>query len=271
VGRSARTRPGNVPAGAGRRARSKGTDEPLWVCDRRAVAEAIRAGMALEVRVGPGARSMRELRGLLEGAEREGVRVRTTSARELEALDPRHQGVAAVVRRPELLSERALSEPGRFGSEDVVVVLDGVVDPQNVGAAARAAEGAGCALLVVRERRAAGITPGAIRASAGALLMLSVASVPNLSRALERLKDNGFFVVGLDGEAEASVYDEPCPEGRVALVVGSEGEGLSRLVGEHCDLLVRLPMRGALSSLNASAALAAALWSYLLPSRSGEG
>jgi 23S rRNA (guanosine2251-2'-O)-methyltransferase len=99
------------------------------------------------------------------------------------------------------------------------------------------------------------------------LLHIPLARVANISRALGRLQDAGFTVVGLDGDARTSIFDEPCPEGRVALVVGSEGEGMSRLVRERCDALVALPMHGRVGSLNASASLAAALYGFVLPSR----
>jgi 23S rRNA (guanosine2251-2'-O)-methyltransferase len=91
--------------------------------------------------------------------------------------------------------------------------------------------------------------------------------VANIPRAIGRLQDAGFFVVGLAGEAAEDIYGEPCPPGRVAMVVGSEGEGIARLTRERCDMLVRLPMRGRVGSLNASASLAAALYAYVLPSR----
>jgi 23S rRNA (guanosine2251-2'-O)-methyltransferase len=113
------------------------------------------------------------------------------------------------------------------------------------------------------------VTPAAIRASAGALLHLPHARVANIPRAIQRLQDAGFFVVGLADEAEHDVYAEPCPAGRVAIVVGSEGEGLARLTRARCDALVRLPMLGRVGSLNASASLAAALYAYVLPSRAG--
>ena len=93
------------------------------------------------------------------------------------------------------------------------------------------------------------------------------ARVANLSRALDRLRDAGFTTVGLDESADRSIFDEPCPDGRVALVVGSEGEGISRLVREHCDLLVSVPMHGKVGSLNAAASLAVVLYAYVLASR----
>ena len=122
-------------------------------------------------------------------------------------------------------------------------------------------------MLITRTKRAADVTASAVRASAGALLHLPHARVANIARALDRLQDAGFWVVGLDGDAAASIYDEPAPEGKVALVVGSEGEGMSRLVRERCDILVRLPMHGRVGSLNASASLAAVLYGGVLPAR----
>src|SRR5207244_2911396 len=139
--------------------------------------------------------------------------------------------------------ERDLSAWG-FGPDDVVVVLDGITDPQNLGAAARSAEAAGVAMIVTRVHRGAGISPAAVRASAGALLHIPHARVANISRAIARLQERGFVAIGLAGEAPSSVFDEPCPGGPVALVVGGEGAGLSRLVREHCDRLVSLPMKG---------------------------
>jgi 23S rRNA (guanosine2251-2'-O)-methyltransferase len=156
-----------------------------------------------------------------------------------------------------------------FEDDALVVVLDGVADPQNLGAAARSAEAAGAAMLVSRTHRAAPVTPAAIRASAGALLHLPHARVANIARALDRLKKAGFTVVGLDERAERSVYEERAPEGRVAIALGSEGEGLARLTRAACDVLVSLPLRGRVGSLNASASLAAVLFAYVVPRRAG--
>ncbi len=236
------------------------------VAGRRAALEAVRAGRAREVLVARGARTTPALSDLLDAAKDAGVPVREASRRELDAFAREHHGVVALVEATAELGERDLAS-WPFGDDDVVVVLDGITDPQNLGAAARAAEAAGAAMLVTRIRRAAAVTPAAVQASAGALLHLPHARVANLARAIERLKDAGFSVVGLDEKAEATVYDTPCPSGRVAVVVGSEGEGLSRLTREACDVLVRLPMRGRVASLNAAASLAAVLYAYVLPSR----
>lgn len=233
---------------------------------RRAALEAARAGLAEEILVATDARPTPGLRELLTAAAAAGVPVVEADRRILDRHAADHRGVVVRLRPPPALSERDLAS-WPFPEDAVVVVLEGVEDPQNLGAAARSAEAAGAAMLVTRARRAAGVTPGAVRASAGALLHLPHARVANVPRALERLRDLGFTVIGLDGAAPRSVYDEPCPPGRVALVVGSEERGLSRLAREACDLLVSLPMGGRVGSLNASAALAAALCAYVVPSR----
>ncbi len=233
---------------------------------RRAALEAVRSGRAAEVLVAVGSRGTPAMRDLLAAARQATVRVREVPRGELDRLAADHHGVVTRVATPPELGERDLATHP-FATDALVVVLDGVMDPQNLGAAARSAEAAGAAMLITRVRRAAAVTPAAVRASAGALLHLPHARVANITKAIGRLQESGFSVVGLDGAAPVSVYDEPCPDGRVALVLGSEGEGLSRLVRESCDTLVALPMAGRVSSLNASASLAAVLYAYVLPSR----
>jgi 23S rRNA (guanosine2251-2'-O)-methyltransferase len=139
------------------------------------------------------------------------------------------------------------------------VVLDGIEDPQNFGAIARVAEAAGAAGLVVQKRRSAPVTGAAVKASAGALAHLPVVSVVNLPRAIGELKAAGIWTVGLDSDAEQSIYsiDLRVP---LALVIGAEGRGLRRLVREKCDWRVSLPMMGLVTSLNASVAGGIALF-----------
>lgn len=240
------------------------------VTGRRAALEAVRSGIALEVLVARQARATSALRDVVDAAAQFGVHVREVERRDLDAFATDHHGVVARVRMPEPIGERALAG-WAFDDDAVVVALDGIEDPQNLGAAARSAEVAGAAMLVTRTRRAADVTDSAIRASAGALLHLPHARVANIARALERLKDAGFTVVGLDERAPTSVYDGQAPEGRLAIVLGSEGEGMARLVREACDALVSLPMRGRVGSLNAAAALAAVLYGWVLPSRRAQG
>ena len=232
------------------------------------MAEAIRAGLAQLVLVASDARPTPGLRELRAEAQRAGLPVREAPAAVLDSAGSGHQGVAARVTIPRAVGERELRS-WSFGSDALVVVLDGITDPQNVGASARVAEAAGASLIVMRERRSAPVTAAAVRASAGALLHLPHARVANLSRVLEALEDRGFAVVGLDGRAEASIYEADPPGRPLALVVGSEGAGISRLVRERCDRLVRLPMGGKVASLNAAAALSAVLYAFVLPSDRG--
>jgi 23S rRNA (guanosine2251-2'-O)-methyltransferase len=242
----------------------------LVVAGRRAVLEALRAGAAREVLVARDARSTAGLRDVLEARREAGLPLREVDRSELDALAADHRGVVAIIGSPKPIGERELAE-WPFGPDDLVVVLDGITDPQNLGAAARSAEAGGATMLVTRTRRAADVTPAAVRASAGALLHITNARIANIARGLERLKEAGFTVVGLDEHADRTVFDAEPPDGRVAVVLGSEGAGLGRLTRAACDLLVRLPMRGRVGSLNASASLAAALYAFVLPRRLGGG
>jgi 23S rRNA (guanosine2251-2'-O)-methyltransferase len=237
------------------------------VAGKRAVLEAVRAGTAREVLVATGTRRSPAMRDVLEAARAEDVPTTEVDRRYLDELAPDNRGVVARLRAPrEPLGERDLSTFG-WSDDAIAVVLDGVEDPQNLGAAARSAEACGASMLITRTKRAAPVTPAAIRASAGALSHLPHARVANLTRAVDRLSDVGFTVAGLDELSAQTIYERECPSGRLALVVGSEGTGISRLVREHCDLLVSLPMRGKVGSLNAAASLAAVLYGWVLASR----
>lgn len=238
------------------------------VAGRRAVAEAIRGGRVTEVLVVSSPTVTQGMRVVLEAAEGRRVPVRTVPRATLDALADEHRGVVARLggTANDTLSERDLAM-FPFEADAIAVVLDGIVDPQNLGAAARSAEAAGAAMLVTRTRRAAEVTPAAVRASAGALVHLPHARVANIARSVERLQAAGFWVVGLDERSDLSVYDEACPSGRVAVVIGGEGEGMSRLTRERCDRLICLPMRGRIGSLNAAASLAAVLYAYVVPTR----
>lgn len=221
---------------------------------RRPVAEALRAGRPLDEVVVDQRRAGR-LSELLAQAAAAGVAVRTVSTAELDDLTAGvvHQGVAAV---PAVVPSPGVAD--LVG--DLVVVLDGITDPHNLGAVARAAEVAGACGLVLPRRRSAHASPAAEKTSAGALSWLPVVVVPNVATGLGQLADAGFWSVGLDGAAEATIWDSDLLDGRVAVVVGAEGSGLSRLVAERVDQLVAIPMRGRLDSLNASTAAAVALF-----------
>lgn len=243
------------------------------VVGRRPVLEALRAGAAREVLVADTAHSTAGLRDVLDAAASGGIPIRRVGAdriAELAGSARRHQGVAARVSGKPTLSEAELARR-RWGPRSVVVVLDGVTDPHNVGAVARSAEAAGAEALVLRRRRGAGLGAAAVKASAGALLHLPVALVPNLPRALDRLKEAGFWAVGLDGSAERTIWESDPPPGPLAVVLGSEGRGLSRLLRERCDELVAIPLRGAVSSLNVSVAAGVGLFAYAVRPGGGAG
>lgn len=247
--------------------RERSSHRVFVVTGKHAVLEAIAGGRAREVVVDAGARAD----DILAAAGAAGVPVRSARGVAHRPARGDREGADGVSGRVELLpelSERDIAQRS-FAEDAIVVVLDGITDPQNLGAAARSAEAAGAALLVTRQRRAAPVTPAAVRASAGALLHLPLARVANIPRALERLQAAGFTAIGLDERAPGTIYDAPAPEGRIALVVGAEDRGLSRLVAERCDELRALPMRGRVVSLNASAALSAALFGFVLPARGG--
>jgi 23S rRNA (guanosine2251-2'-O)-methyltransferase len=201
------------------------------------------------------------LRDLLDAADSARVPVRRVAPEVVDELahGVRHQGVAARVRLPPPLTEQVLSRR-RWANDALVLILDGVTDPHNVGALARTSEAAGAAALVLRRRRGARLNSAAVRASAGALLHLPVVEVANVVRAIERLRDRGFWVVALDAGAETVLFDQRPPPGPVAVVVGSEGHGVSRLARETCDDLVAIPLRGKVSSLNVSVAAGIALF-----------
>ena len=141
----------------------------------------------------------------------------------------------------------------------LLVALDGVTDPRNLGAVVRSAAAFGAHGVFLPERRAAGVTATAWRTSAGAAARIPIAQVTNLTRALKRCQEAGFLVIGLDADGETPLYGLEAAVGPLVVVVGSEGRGLSRLVGETCDMRVSIPMQSAVESLNASVAAAVAL------------
>ena len=214
------------------------------------MAEALRAGRALTELL------VAEADDDLAAVAREaGVPVRVRPRAELDdrAGGVLHQGVLAVA--PPFAYASLADLRG-----DLVVVLDGITDPQNLGAIARSAEAAGAAGLVLPKRRSAHVTPAVEKAAAGALSWLEVAVVPNLVRALADLAERGLWSVGLAGEAGETIWECRLLDGPTALVVGAEGAGLSRLVAERCDATARIPLAGSVESLNASAAAAVALF-----------
>jgi 23S rRNA (guanosine2251-2'-O)-methyltransferase len=147
------------------------------------------------------------------------------------------------------------------GDAQLLVVLDGVEDPHNLGAIIRTAHAAGAAAVLVPDRRAAGLTETVAKAAAGALEHLPVVRVGNVSQALEALKGRGFWIYGLD-ERATDLYNETAYARPTVIVLGGEGQGLHQLVKKHCDVLLRIPMAGAISSLNVSVAAGIVLFEW---------
>jgi 23S rRNA (guanosine2251-2'-O)-methyltransferase len=187
------------------------------------------------------------------------IRVRTEPRETLNdiARTAAHQGVVALVRPQQFLSIEDVLEP--TGSARLVLALDGVEDPQNLGALLRSADGAGVDAVVMTERRAAPLSAVAAKAAAGATEYLRIARVVNLVRSLEDLKRQNIWVIGLD-ERGTMDYDQFDFTGDCALVMGREGDGLHDLVRRSCDHLLRIPMAGGVSSLNVSAAASVVLF-----------
>jgi 23S rRNA (guanosine2251-2'-O)-methyltransferase len=188
------------------------------------------------------------------------VEVRIVEAREVQNRcgSPDHQGICAEVQAYAYADADSLLDP----DEALVLCLDEVQDPHNLGAVCRVAEVAGCAGVVLPERRSAEVTPAVCRASAGAVEHLAVARVRNLAEWLGRAKERDAWVYGAAADARIS-YERPDYRGRVVLVLGSEGRGLRPRVADACDELVRLPGRGHVASLNVSTAAAALVYGIL--------
>jgi 23S rRNA (guanosine2251-2'-O)-methyltransferase len=198
-------------------------------------------------------------------ARRVGVVVETVSRRRLDELSKgsNHQGVLALTAPREYAElDDILARAQELGEEPLVVVLDAIQDVQNLGSLIRTAEAVGAHGIIIPEHRAAGLTPAVDKTSAGAVEFLPVARVTNLTRTLDDLKRKGLWCIGLDGDAEIT-YDQANLKGPIALVVGNEAKGISRLARQHCDQLIKLPMRGHISSLNAAVAGSVALYEIL--------
>jgi 23S rRNA (guanosine2251-2'-O)-methyltransferase len=208
-------------------------------------------------------RDDRRLESLVAALRQAGVRVRQESREQLTQLakSPAHQGVVALVRQQEFLSieDLFLPDPSSAHASRLILALDGVEDPQNLGALLRVADGAGVDGVVLTERRSAPLSPVAVKASAGAAEHLRIARVVNLVRALEELKSRNLWIIGLD-ERGAADYDQFDLTGDCVLVLGREGAGLHDLVRRTCDHLLRIPMAGGVSSLNVAAAGAVVLF-----------
>jgi 23S rRNA (guanosine2251-2'-O)-methyltransferase len=233
------------------------------ILGRRAVLEALRAALpVVRLLVARTDAARGPLADILHLARARGVMVETVDRGRLDALAGGlvHQGVAALVAAGAAAGlEDLLQQIGARREPAFLVALDGVQDPQNLGAVVRTADAAGAHGVIIPRRRAAGLGPAAGRASAGATAYLPVVQVPNLAAALDRLRTAGLWVIGADANA-GERYDRADLAPPLVLVLGGEHHGLHRLVREKCDRLVRIPLRGRVASLNVSVAAALLLY-----------
>jgi 23S rRNA (guanosine2251-2'-O)-methyltransferase len=270
TGRGGEARPraeaaGRAQSGRGARGREErgAGDAAEVVAGRNAVLEALRAGVpAAALYAGPRRDADDRVREAVGLAAAAGVPMVETGRAELDRLTGGsvHQGLALRIRPYAYAAAGDLTERARAaGVPALIVALDGVTDPRNLGAVARSVAAFGGHGVLLPARRSARVTAGAWKASAGALARVPVAQVPNLARALAAYQQAGLFVVGLDAGGDTPVGDLAVAGAPLVIVVGSEGRGLSRLVAERCDVLARIPMASGTESLNAGVAAGIAL------------
>jgi 23S rRNA (guanosine2251-2'-O)-methyltransferase len=230
---------------------------------RRPVYEALRAGRRRfhKLVLAEGVRETDVIAQILSLARSAGVTVSHSPRQELERVTAHHQGVIAEASPyPYSDLDDVLSLAAKRDAPPLLLLLDLLQDPQNVGSLLRAAEAVGVHGIVIPQRRQVAITPAVVSASSGAVEHLLVAQVTNLAHTIEALKRHDIWIAGLQADPSAQLYDQADLRGPLALVVGSEGSGLRRLVREKCDWLLRLPMHGQVESLNAAVAGSIALY-----------
>ena len=254
---------GAGPRGAGGGIRGAG-EAPEVVAGRNAVVESLRAGVpAIALYAGSRADADDRVREAIALAAQANIPMIEAGRAELDRLTGGaiHQGLALRLRPYDYAHPGDLIARARAAGEaPLIVALDGVTDPRNLGAIARSAAAFGGHGLLVPSRRSAGVTAGAWKASAGALAALPVAQAANLARALASCQEAGLFVVGLDAGAGNAIGDLAVADQPLVIVIGSEGRGLSRLVAQRCDVLARIPIASAAESLNAGVAAGIALY-----------
>ena len=229
---------------------------------RNAVIEALRAGESIDKIYLAKGETDKTLGHIASTARAAGVVVVEADRRKLDAMSRTHahQGVIALAAVREYAAvEDILAAAQERGEAPLLVVCDEISDPHNLGAIIRTAECAGAHGVVIPKRRSAGLTAVVAKTSAGAVAHLPVARVPNIPSLLKDLKKQGMWIFGTAADGTTSLYDADL-KGPAAIVIGSEGDGMTRLVSESCDFLVSIPMRGKLNSLNASAAAAILLY-----------
>jgi 23S rRNA (guanosine2251-2'-O)-methyltransferase len=235
---------------------------------RNPIREAIKSGRDIEkllVAKGDLSGSAREIVAMAREAR---IPVQEVDRARLDEITRHHQGMLAFASAYQYATvEDMLAEAREKGEDPFLILLDGITDPHNLGAVIRTAECVGAHGVIVPERRSVGLTPAAVKASAGAVEHVKVARVGNLSRTLEDLQKAGLWIAAAVTDGED--YQKADLNGPLALVIGSEGEGISRLVLEHCDKTVALPMKGKIGSLNASVAAGIMMYAVLAARNKG--
>jgi 23S rRNA (guanosine2251-2'-O)-methyltransferase len=233
-----------------------------YIYSRNAVYETLRAGrrQIFQLLVAEGAQEKGRLSEIIALARQQKIKIERVARSRLDSIHRQHQGVALQVSDyPYQDLEDSLQLAEKRGEPPFVLLLDALQDPQNLGTLLRTAEAVGVHGVVIPLARTAQVTPAVVNASSGASEHLLIAQA-NLSQAISMLKAEGLWIVGLEGSPEASTPSQIRLDGPLGLVVGSEGEGMRSLVRKSCDLLLRLPMRGKIESLNAAVAGSIALY-----------
>ena len=229
---------------------------------RNALSEALRAGRTIDKVYVASGDTNRSLSHLIAQAKQAGAVIVQTERAKLDLMSPTgaHQGVIASVAAHEYATmDDIFARAEARGEAPLIVLCDSLSDPHNLGAILRSAECAGAHGVIIPKRRSVGLTAVVSKTSAGALEYMPVVRVSNIAQAIRELKARGVWVLGTAADGTTRLYDADL-KGASAIIIGSEGEGMSRLVAEQCDYLVSIPMRGEISSLNASAAAAILLY-----------
>ncbi|MSO43514.1 MAG: 23S rRNA (guanosine(2251)-2'-O)-methyltransferase RlmB [Candidatus Planktophila sp.] len=245
--------------GAGKEIRPARAPRGEIVAGRNAVLEALRESVpSTELLVARSIEVDDRVAESLKLALHLGLPIREAHRAEVEGISPNSQGIILAIKPFQYSSFEEIMQRAKYPA--LVVALDGVTDPRNLGAIIRSAAAFGAAGVIMTERRAASMTASAWKSSAGAAARLPIAQVTNLARTIDAVKKEGLFVVGLDGESEELISTMKIASEAIMLVVGSEGKGLARLTREKCDLVISIPISATTESLNASVATAIALF-----------
>ena len=244
-------------------------EEQYILAGRNPIREALKNNRDLEkllVQKGELTGSAREI---VQKAKEKKIMVQVVDISRLDEISPRHQGLIAYASAYQYSTVADILQTAEDkGEAPFVIILDGITDPHNLGAIIRTAECTGVHGVIIPQHRSVGLTPSAVKASAGAVEYVKVARVTNINRAIEELQQSNVWVYALSMNGQD--YQDTRFEGGVALVIGAEGEGVSRLTEESCDLTVSLPMRGKISSLNASVAAGVMMY-HILEARRIQG